>query len=248
MSCNQNQSKHKIIMTAHRGASGFAPENTLASIRKAMEIGADYSELDVQLSKDGKVVLIHDKTLDRTTNGKGPISEWNLADLQTLDAGFWFDEKFKDEPLPTLEQVIELVKGKMKLNIEIKVSEFNQELADKVVDLVRSEKFKKDCMITSFDQPTVEYVRKVAPELKVGLIFGKDYKDSVFIGNWQVLSSNEANINEKFMTKAHNAGKHVHVWTVNDEKEMNKLIKLGVDGIITNYPDRMKKVVAKGGQ
>ncbi len=245
MSCNQTKTEHKLIITGHRGASGWAPENTLASFKKAMEIGADYSELDVQLSKDGQVVLLHDATLDRTTTGKGPIAEWNLADLKTLDAGSWFDEKFKGEPLPTLQEVVDLVKGKMKLNIEIKVSEFNRELADKVVALVRTNNFQNECMITSFNQPTMEYVREKAPELQVGLIFGKKYDDSVFSGNWDVLSSNKANIDQKFMKKAHDSGKKVHVWTVNDEKEMQDLIELGVDGIITNYPDLLKKVLAQ---
>ena len=245
MSCNQTKTEHTLIITGHRGASGLAPENTLASFKKAMEIGADYSELDVQLSKDGQVVLLHDETLDRTTTGKGPVGEWNLADLKTLDAGSWFDEKFKNEPLPTLKEVIDLVKGKMKLNIEIKVKQFNQELVDKVVALIRAENFQNQCMITSFNQPSVEYVKKIAPELVTGLIFGKKYNESVFTGNWDVLSSNKANINEKFMKKAHDAGKQVHVWTVNDEKEMQKLIKLGVDGIITNYPDRLKAVAAQ---
>ena len=247
-SCTKKESDKMFIVTAHRGASGLAPENTLAAFKKAMEIGADFSELDVHLSADGEVVLLHDDTLDRTTNGSGPIYEWKLADLKKLDAGSWFSPEFAGEPLPTLREVIQLVKGKMKLNIEIKISGNEPDIAERVVDIVRSEQFDRDCMITSFDRATVEKVKEIAPDLKVGLIFSTDYPEDVFEGNWEVLSSNKKNVNKGFVQKAHTAGKELHVWTVNEKEKMVELINLGVDGIITNYPNRLIEVLKEMGR
>jgi len=245
MSCSTEKEKAKVLIVAHRGASGWAPENTLASFKKAMEIGADYSELDVHLTKDGEVILLHDDTLDRTTNGKNGVWEYTLEEVKKLDAGSWFSPEFAGEPIPTLKEVIEAVKGKMKLNIEIKVSGHDPDIAEKVVDIVRSENFGNDCMITSFDSASVLKVKQIAPELTTGFIFSTDYPQSVFNGNWEVLSCNKKVVDEEFLKKARKAGKKVQVWTVNDEETMKELIDLGVDGIITNYPDKLKKVLSE---
>lgn len=232
----------QFIITAHRGASYAAPENTFAAIEKAIGLGADYVELDVRITKDGQIVLIHDRTLNRTTNGRGELWDFTLEELRGLDAGSWFGGEFRGEPIPTLREVIELVKGRVRLNIEIKVSREEPEIVGKVVDIVRSEKFEKDCMVTSFTSEIVEEIKEIAPDIRTGLIFGRDYPADVFEGSWEVLSCNQDVVDEEFVARAKNSGKLIHVWTVDEEDVMRRLIGLGVDGIITNRPDLLKAV------
>ena len=235
--------ERKVIITAHRGASGLAPENTLAAFRKAMELGADFSELDVTMTKDGKLILLHDDTLERTTNDSGNVWDYTLEELKQLDAGLWFGGKFEGERLPTLAEVIELVKGKMKLNIEIKVNGHEPGIVEKVVETVRNKGFTKQCIITSFDSATVERVMEIAPEIPAGFIFNEDYPEDVFDGKWPILSVKYKIVDAAFLEKARASGKEVHVWTVNKEDEMRRLIDLGVDGIITNFPNRLIEVL-----
>jgi glycerophosphoryl diester phosphodiesterase len=241
--CAQKADKHKFMISAHRGASGWAPENTLAAFKKAIEMKSDYSELDVHLSKDGQVVLMHDDSLRRTTGTRAAVWDLTLADLKHLDAGSWFAPEFKGEPIPTLTEVIRLVKGKMKLNIEIKISRTEPDIAQKVIDIVRAEKFTQDVMITSFDKATVEQVLQLAPELPVGFIFNEKNTVDVFAGAWPILSSKYTLVDAEFVKKARMAGKKIHAWTVNDEATMSKLVDLRIDGIITNYPDRLVNVL-----
>jgi glycerophosphoryl diester phosphodiesterase len=241
--CAQKTDKNRFLVSAHRGASGWAPENTLASFKKAIEMKSDYSELDVHLSKDGQVVLMHDDSLRRTTGTRAAVWDLTLAELKKLDAGSWLAPEFKGEPIPTLTEVIRTVKGKMKLNIEIKISRSEPEIAQKVVDIIRAEKFTRDVMITSFDKTTVEQVMRLAPELPVGFIFNEKNTIDVFSGAWPILSSKYTLVDAEFVKKARLAGKKIHAWTVNDEATMEKLVGLNIDGIITNYPDRLVKVL-----
>ena len=239
----QTQKAQSVIITAHRGASGLAPENTLASIKKAMDIGAHYSEIDVHLSKDEHVVLLHDETLDRTTNDSGAVYNKTWDELKSLDAGKWFGESFSPEPLPSLEEVMDLVSGKMKLNIEIKISGNEPNIADKVVQLVEKKKFGKQCMITSFDEATVKKVKQINSKLATGLIIGGKFESNPFEGDWEIISTNYRNVNVEFMENARRANKQVHVWTVNEKAEMKRLIDLNVDGIITNFPNILKNII-----
>ena len=233
-----------FLITAHRGASGLAPENTIAAIQEAIECGANYAEIDVHLTADGEVVLMHDDSVNRTTDGEGNIWELTLEELEGLDAGSWFSEEFTGEPVPTLRDVIRLASGKIKLNIEIKVSEEEPDIATAVVGIIRTEKFTRSCMVTSFDRETVEEVRRIAPKIITGLIFGRDYPADVLEGEWEVLSCNQEIVNQNFVNRAREAGKKIHVWTVNDEMAMTRLINLRVDGIITNYPDLLNEVLS----
>lgn len=241
--CCQKNSVDIVVM-AHRGASAVAPENTLVAYEKAIEMGADYAELDVRQTKDGAIVLMHDKTVYRTTGVKGFVWDFTLDELKQLEAGSWFGEEFRGEPIPTLEEVIRQVKGRMKLNIEVKISENEPGIVQKVVDIIRAEGFSEECIITSFDMETVKTFKAIAPNLRTGLIFDKEYRSDVFEGNWEILSSNHELVDETFMQLARNSGKKIYAWTVNDREEMLRLIGLGVDGIITNKPDLLKSVLA----
>ncbi len=241
--CQQQAAKPKFMITAHRGASGWAPENTLAAFQKAIEMKSDYAELDVRLSKDGQVVLMHDDSLRRTTGIRAAVWDYTLAELKALDAGSWFSPEFKGEPIPTLTEVIQLVRGKMKLNIEIKISRAEPEIAQKVVDIVRAENFTKDVMITSFDKVSVEEALRLAPEIPAGFIFNEKNTVDVFSGPWPILSAKYTLVDAEFVKKARSAGKTIHSWTVNDEATIRKLVDLQIDGIITNYPDRVVNVL-----
>lgn len=229
---------------AHRGASGHAPENTLAAMRVAMAMGAHMAELDVQQTADDRLVLLHDDSLERTTNGAGMLWQKPLAELQTYEAGKWFAPQFAGEPLPALEEVIALVRGKMKLNVEVKLHGHERDVAKLVVETIRREKFERECLVTSFDHRVADEIKARAPELKVGYIFGKEeYHEGVFLGAAEALSVHHYLVGPEFMKRARAASKEVHVWTVNDKPLMHRLMDLGVDAIITNYPDRLAEVM-----
>jgi len=233
----------RFYRCAHRGASGHAPENTLAAFRLALEMGAEMCELDVQQTADDRLVVMHDDTLERTTNGAGNLWEMTRAELQRYDAGLWYDKKFSGETLQTLEQVIAFARGKMKLNIEVKIHGHERHLPALVVEAIRREKFVGDCVVTSFDWKTVDEIKKLAPELKVGYIFGwKEFSPEVFAAPVELLSAHYSLVDADFIERAHAAAKKVHVWTVNYKWLMRRLRQRGVDGIITNYPDRLREV------
>lgn len=234
---------HQIINCAHRGASGHAPENTLAAFSLALAMGAQMAELDIQQTADDRLVVMHDDTLERTTSGKGALWQKNLAELQAYDAGSWYDPHFADERLPTIEQVVALVRGKMKLNIEVKLHGHEREVAKLVVTTLRREKFEAACIVTSFGHDIADQIKALAPELQVGYIFGKrEFREALFAGPVDILSAHYRLVDAQFIRQARSHGKQVYVWTVNEASTMREMIALGVDAIITNYPDRLAKV------
>jgi glycerophosphoryl diester phosphodiesterase len=237
-----SRSSHSLI-TAHRGASGLAPENTLSAIRKAMEIGSDYAEIDIHLSQDCDFVLLHDDTLDRTTNGNGYVWNYPVAVLKKLDAGSWFSPFYKNETMPTLSEVIQLVQGRMKLNIEIKITPFKHDSAEKLIQLIQAFHFANQCIITSFDQKTIEQIHACAPYLTTGLILNQRPSDSIFKNTWKLFSINYKFVNSHLVQRAVAVQKEIHVWTVNEINEMERCISLDVHSIITNYPNRLKNVL-----
>lgn len=244
------------VVIAHRGASGVAPENTLAAFSKALELGADVIELDVHFSKDGEVIVIHDHSVDRTTNGSGEIEHLSMEEIKQLDAGSWFDEAFAGEPVPTLREVLELVDGKAKVLIEIKWPEkgLYVGIEKKIVKLVEEYNAKTWCEYQSFNTKIVENLLAIDATLPVyKLIVGKlplfpvYYDDGFRFGNplkkWKgrVLGVNPNRKFAKawFIKKAHEKGLVVYSWTVNDEEHMNQLKERGIDGIISNYPQKL---------
>jgi len=171
-------------------------------------------------------VLFHDEEMERTTGKEGMIWDYTLA-----------------EPIPALREVIQLVKGKIKLNIEVKISGKDPDIAQKVVGIIRSERIEKECMVTSFEKPVIEKVKEIAPELITGFIFDEEHPPDIFEGNWEAVCSKRNIVNEAFVQKARQKGKKIFVWTVNYPAEMKKFIDLGVDGIITDVPDILKGVL-----
>jgi len=237
-------SKKERIVTGHRGASGHAPENTLSAMKIAIEMGAEFSELDVQETADGEIILLHDSSLKRTSGVDKNIWEVNYAELKGLDVGSWFSEKYKNESIPTLQEVINLVRGKMKLNIELKANKHEKMLAERTLKVVIDNDFLDQVIFTSFKFDEIRKIRELNKEAKVGYIFGRMPKDvDVFSEDVDVLSVNIKTVDATFMKKAKAAGKEVAVWTVNKPEDMKRMIELEVDRIITNYPDVLRKVL-----
>jgi glycerophosphoryl diester phosphodiesterase len=235
---------NKVLITAHRGASGHAPENTLSSMNEAINMHADFAELDAQETTDGEIIILHDDDLKRTTGLVKNIWETTYEEIKTLDAGNWFGEKFKNEPLPKLSDVIDFVRGKIKLNIELKTNGHEKMLADRVVKIIQDKHFSKECFFTSFDYSQIKRVKEIDPDFKVGLIFKAMPTDiDVFTVPVEALNIHFSLLNSEFIKKAKENGKEVHVWTVNEESEMKRIIDFGVTSIITNYPDRLKKIL-----
>ena len=221
---------------AHRGASGYAPENTLSAIKKAIEMKADGIEIDIQLTKDGKIVVIHDWKVDRTTTGRGFVYELNFGYIRSLDAGQWYTKDFIGEVVPTLEEVLDIARKHS--NIEEKMLEVLKKYPEKFDNII----------VSSFHHDKIKKLQKLEPKLKLALL-----TDSEFIEIEKYLSTNGLNsysyhpeinlISKKDIEILHKNGIKVFVWTVNKEEDLDYLVKLGVDGVITNYPDIMKELL-----
>lgn len=249
----QKNKKQPIVVVAHRGASAYAPENTLAAIKKALAMGVDMVEIDVQLTKDKQVVLMHDLTVDRTTNGKGRVRDLTFDEIRKLDAGSWFSNEFAGEKIPTLEEVIETIKGKCKLLIEVKrVKTKKPEIEAKIVQLIDKYNAQNWCVVQSFETQVVKNIQtldksiechklvtmniSVLPlhldsRIKTGTIY--KYKTVQAINPYFKM------LNKRKVNKIHSRGQKIFTWTVNEQEDMKRLIDMGVDGIITNYPDRL---------
>jgi glycerophosphoryl diester phosphodiesterase len=228
---------------AHRGASIQAPENTIAAFELAVTQKADAIELDAKLCGDGQVMVIHDQTVDRTTDGSGKLLEMPLAALKELDAGSWFDAQFSGEPLPTLEEVFEAVGKKIFINIELTnyASVFDN-LPNKVVQLVKKYELQDNVLFSSFNPVALRRAHQLLPEVPLGLLalpgFAGAWARS-WLGNWVpylALHPDFDSTTPQLIEKQHKQGKRVYVWTVNDSKKMQQLFEWGVDGIFTDDP------------
>ena len=230
-----------VKVTAHRGHSSVAPENTISAVRKAIESGADYAEVDVLLTSDGVAVLLHDSDLKRVAGDERKIDDISFDELQKLDVGSWFGPDFVGERVPTLEEVINLAKGKIKLNIELKVYGTDSRLIPEVARLVRDKDFESECIVTTFDYDSLLEAKRLNPRLKTGLIIAHALGD---ISKLDVdLFSVRANwLSDQVLRQAQRKGKEVHVWTVNNAAEMLSFMKRGVDNIITDDPDTLISV------
>jgi glycerophosphoryl diester phosphodiesterase len=225
-----------VRVTAHRGHSLAAPENTLSAVRKAIESGADYAEVDVQQTADGVVVLLHDRDLKRVAGVPRGIGELPYAEVRKLDVGEWFDPSFAGERVPTLDEVIDLSRGRIKLNLELKFHGPDRRLARDVARLIREGDFESDCLVTSFDYDALLAVKRDNPRLRTGLIVAHALGDVSRV-EVEVLSVRAEGLSDEVLRQAHRLGKEVHVWTVNDARQMARMTKRGVDNLITDDPD-----------
>lgn len=247
MALRATQGRTGVI--AHRGFSGIAPENTLVAIQKGIDVGADMVEIDVGLTRDRHVVVLHDETLDRTTDGTGKLSDRDLDYVRGLDAGTWFSEAFEGEPVPTLDEVLDLVRGKILLNVEIKGEAVGDRaeggIADRVLRAVRAKGMLDQIVISSFEPKALAHARELDAEVVSASLYNRDLHAGM--GPLEVMAevgSNGFNLSKRQLTEeilatCHGAGKPVAVYTVNDEKTLGKLVAMGVDAIFTDHPDRL---------
>lgn len=245
----------RVLNFAHRGASHDAPQNTLAAFRLAREMGADGVELDVQASKDGEAVVIHDFTVDATTDGPGAVKDKTLAELKELDAGSWFDARFAGQRIPTLQEVIVEVGHQLLLNIELKTKGLGSAgLVAEVVRLIEDHNLVHRAIVSSFNPLPLRQVKRLNHHIPTGLIYSFDRPANLFrtllllLAGPDALHPEKHLVTQEYMTWAQERDYRVNVWTVDEPAEMERLIVLGVDGIITNHPDILRKVLEEKGK
>lgn len=235
------------LIVAHRGASAVAPENTLAAFRAAVELGADAIELDVQRTADGHVIIMHDPMLDRTTNGRGPVADRSLRSIKALDAGSWFGPAFAGERVPTLEEAVNLVGGRLGLLVEIKQGpRFDETVEAAVVQVLQQRPGAYE--VSSFDHFSVLRTKALAPELPCGILFEARLIDpfgAAALARADALHLYWTLITPDFVPEAHRRGHMVVAWTVNDEEAMTRLADSGVDAIVTDRPDLLRRVLGR---
>jgi glycerophosphoryl diester phosphodiesterase len=233
---------------AHRGASALAPENTMAAFEKAVDLGADVLELDLHLTRDNELVVIHDDSLDRTTDGRGPVHERSLKDLKRLDAGLWFGQGFVGQRIPTLAEVLDRFAGKVPLALEIKAgSTFFPGIEEKVVSVLRRHSAIEYSAVASFDHYALRRVKEVEPALRTAaLLVGRPVSISAIAGPGKAdAMALEASLVTRTEAEAcRAAGLQLVVWVVNEPARMRHFIDLGVDGIITDRPDLLRTALS----
>lgn len=232
-----------VLVIGHRGASGYAPENTMVSYKMAYDMGADMIELDIYMSKDGVPVIMHDNKVERTTDGDGDIQQMTLEQIKKLDAGSKFNKKFAGEQVPTLEEVFAWASGKIPVNVEIK----GEGCEKKLVELIKKYKMEKSVIVSSFNHEYIKKVRKLAPEITIAALVGKvdDLKALVNYCHPDAVNPSFNNVTKKLVDEAHAMGLKVYTYTVNDQLSMKQMIAAGVDGIFTNYSDVLLKLLKR---
>jgi glycerophosphoryl diester phosphodiesterase len=238
------------LIFAHRGACLVAPENTLPAFQAAVDLGADGVELDVQYSSDGQLVVMHNPSLDATTDGTGRVTSHTLEELRELDAGSYFAPEFAGTRIPTLDEVLDLLKGKLIVNIEIKALETTTVgIGVDTVKAVRARDMQDQVIISSFNPMALRRAKKAGPEIECAILLAPDlpgWTRSGLARRWSGadgLHPEAPMVNEAYMAQAKRQGLPVRVWTVNEEPEMRRLIALEVDAIITDAPDLLVRVL-----
>lgn len=245
--CNATVVQADWLRVAHRGASGSAPEHTRAAFHRALEIGVDMIELDVQLSSDGELVVIHDFDLERTTSGRGAVRSHTLAALRELDAGSWFGPEFRAERILTLAEVFEIVARRARLNVEVKPTAGDERaVAARLVTLLRSFDKDRSTIVSSFDFDVLRAVRAEDGSVAIGLLT----HDPEFSAVWAAARELHARslhpywplVTAEVVEKARRAELQVIAWTVNEVGVMQALLAQGADGIISDHPERFGQV------
>ncbi len=230
------------LVMAHRGAKDIAPENTIAAFRTAIDLGADAVEMDIVRCGSGQIVVMHDDTVDRTTNGSGRVDSLPLDALRELDAGSWFDACYAKEPVPLLDDVLDAIGGRIRLNIEIKhqragAGPMEAELAGKL----RQRGLIADTIVSSFDARALWRIKRLAPSIPRALLYAVDMPlplRHAWPRIWlspQALHPHFSMVSESYIRRARLAEYRVNVWTVNEADDMARMASLGVDAIITDH-------------
>ncbi|MEK4298238.1 glycerophosphodiester phosphodiesterase family protein [Oceanobacillus sp. FSL W8-0428] len=245
------QQQKKMVNIAHRGASGHAPENTMAAFEKAFEMKADYIEIDVQMTKDGELIAIHDTTVDRTTNGTGSVGDYTLEEIQQLDAGSWFGPEFSGERIPTFEEIIDAYRGKIGLLIELKSPELYPGMEEKVAEALIERNMHKPnnekIIIQSFNHESVQQSKALLQNIPHGVLAGTawanvtDEQLAQFATYADFFNPNMNIVTDELVDRVHNSGMKVYSYTVRTQEQADNLFERNVDGIITDFPEYVYK-------
>jgi glycerophosphoryl diester phosphodiesterase len=231
-----------VVVIAHRGAAGRAPENTLASVAAAIEDGADFVEIDVQETLDGRVIVIHDADFMRV--GNNPLRVWDgtFEEIRQIDIGSWFGPAFVGQHPPTLEEVLEMCRDKAHVVIELKYYGHDQQLEQRVVNIVEDAGMADQIEVMSLKAEAVQTMKSLRPRWKVGLLTAKAVGDLTTTES-DFLAVHSGIATNAFVRRAHAAGKDVYAWTVNDRRNMFRMMTAGVDGLITDEPAAARQVI-----
>ncbi|MFS0690428.1 glycerophosphodiester phosphodiesterase family protein [Sporosarcina sp. 179-K 8C2 HS] len=238
--------RKQVDNVAHRGASGYAPENTIAAFDLAVDMKADYIEIDVQRSKDGELVLIHDTTVDRTTDGTGHVGDLPFEELRSLDAGSWFGEQYAGEPIPTFEEILDRYHGKIGILIELKAPELYPGIEEQVAEALLERNLDKPqnekIIIQSFNFESMKKMNELLPRVPIGVLTSnradttlKALLEFSTYADW--VNPNYRIVTEELVEQVHSLGMQVGSWTVRSQEAADFLFEMGVDAIITDYPD-----------
>jgi glycerophosphoryl diester phosphodiesterase len=251
-----------MLIVGHRGSRHVAPENTEAAFRLALAVGVDAVELDVHLSRDGELIVMHDATLDRTTDGAGPIRARSLTELKKLNAAAKHEPAGASQRIPTLQEVFDLVRGRAHVNVEVKTDSEGTRYPDierKVVDLVRKNRAEATAVISSFDFPTLASVRAMSSAVRTHAIISKGYfqvlgglepgrvADDLSGRGFTCVAVNTAYLSEALTRRLLSAGIAVHAWVVNEVAELWTLMKMGVQAVATDRPDVLVPIYKSAG-
>jgi glycerophosphoryl diester phosphodiesterase len=220
-----------------------APENTLPALENAIIAGSDYAEIDIRQTKDGSLVLLHDKSLLRTAGLDENIWTLNLIDLMQLDAGSWFGTEYVKTRIPTLEEALIFCKGRIQLNIEIKADTKGNRVEERLVALIDKYDYEHQCLISSSNYDTLVKIKQLNLDLKTGLVMTSAYGNFYNKEYVDFFSIRSRYINREVVESAHRVGKEVHAWTVNKVKEIDRMKSIGVDCIITDNPTLAREIL-----
>ncbi|GAK39187.1 glycerophosphodiester phosphodiesterase [Paenibacillus urinalis] len=237
------------IIIAHRGAAGVAPENTLASFELALTQGCHAFELDIHLSKDEEIMVIHDYTIDRTTDGTGAVQDMTLDELRSYDAGSWYDAQYQGQKIPTLREVFELAPKDLMINVEIKGG-LEAGIEQKLVNLLREYDRTEQVVVSSFHFGALQKLQALDATIKLGLLYHQDFQhpellpDAVGVNTYS-LHPYYKQLTDNQLAVALDKGLEVYPWTVNETEDMKRMVELRVSGIITDYPEKLQQVLAE---
>lgn len=248
----------EILNVSHRGASGHAPEHTITSYKMGEKMHGDYIEVDLQMTKDGELIAMHDETLDRTTNGTGQVKDYTLEEIKQLDAGSWFNQKYPEKAkaeyeglkVPTLEEVFQTFGKNANYYIETKSPEVYPGMEQKLADMVKEYDINKDTLLVqSFSADSLLKMNQIDPSMKLVQLMWYTSPAVLTDAEVQVIKQyaigigpNSAMIDQEYVQKVVENGLEIHPYTVNDKDEMQKLIAWGVTGMFTNFPDLLHDV------
>lgn len=243
------QEQQKMVSVAHRGASGHAPENTMGAFQKGFEMKADYIEIDVQMTKDGELVVIHDTTVNRTTNGTGKVGDLTFEEIRQLDAGSWFSEAYAGEKVPTFEEVIDAFRGKVGILIELKAPELYPGIEKKIADVLVERNMDGSnngkVILQSFNHESMKKSKELLPNLPHGVLAGTGWADvteeqlAQFAAYADYFNPNMNIVTEELVNEVHEAGMQIYPYTSRTQEQALRLFDLKVDGIITDYTEHV---------